>query len=236
MKRNAVQRAVDGRAIIAKGFVRLSQTMTESGPRHTQTWRQEATSRVFGSLIAICLLLAALGWVWPAATDALRYQRDAVLQGQVWRLLTAHLVHGDGQHLALNMVGTVLIAALFPQTYRAGQWVVILLMSAGAIGIGFLAWNPGLHWYVGASGILHGALAAGVIAWWRAGQHGLATALAVVLAGKLAWEQWQGALPLTSGLAVIVDAHAYGVGGGILGSMAVLGWQRRGEQPERASL
>lgn len=211
--------------------------MAESGARHTQTWRREATTGVFGVLIAICLLLAALThWLWPATTEALRYQRDAVLRGEVWRLLTAHLVHGDGQHLALNMLGTALIAALFPRTYGVGQWLVILLASAAAIDIGFVAFTPLLDWYVGASGILHGALAAGVIAWWRTGQRGLAVALGAILLGKLAWEQWQGALPLATGLVVIVDAHAYGCLGGVIGSALASGGWQRGGQRQRASL
>ena len=40
--------------------------------------------------------------------------------------------------------------------------------------------------------------------------------LSVVLVGKLAWEQWQGALPLSGDMPVVVDAHLYGAIGGAL--------------------
>jgi rhomboid family GlyGly-CTERM serine protease len=224
-------------AMIAKGYRGLSQTLLESAPRHTHAWRREATTQVFAALTLISLGVAIVDrWFWPAADVALRYEREAVLQGQFWRLLTAHVVHADTGHLMLNMGGTVLIAALFPQTYRALQWVLVLTVSAAAIGAGLLLWKPEIQWYVGASGILHGALAAGSVAWWRGGRHGLALTLSLLLLGKLCWEQWQGALPLASGLRVIVDAHLYGAAGGAVAAAVILGWQELSGRSRRGSL
>ena len=71
-------------------------------------------------------------------------------------------------------------------------------------------------WYVGLSGVLHGALAAGAVAWWRYESKLLALLLSAIFAGKLAWEQWHGALPLSGDLPVVVDAHLYGALGGAL--------------------
>jgi membrane associated rhomboid family serine protease len=39
--------------------------------------------------------------------------------------------------------------------------------------------------------------------------------LAVLLAGKLVWEQGVGALPLSGSDPVVVDAHLFGVAGGL---------------------
>lgn len=214
--------------MIAKGFCSLSQTRAESAPRHTQTWRQEATTRVFGALLVLCLMVAAVeAWVSPAADLTLRYERAAVLQGEYWRLITAHCTHADTQHLIFNLLGTGLIAALFPRSYAAGEWAVILLVSALTIDAGFLLFEPSLEWYVGASGVLHGSLVAGAIAWFRSGQRSMAAVLGIVLVSKLAWEQWQGELPLVTGVPVIVDAHAYGALGGAGGALLTLVWRRR---------
>jgi hypothetical protein len=49
----------------------------------------------------------------------------------------------------------------------------------------------------------------------------LALALSAVLVGKLAWEQWHGALPLSGDMSVVVDAHLYGAIGGALAGAAV---------------
>lgn len=146
----------------------------------------------------------------------LRYQRESVLQGEYWRLLTGHLVHGSWLHLLLNCAGVGLIAALFPEHYSPRQWLLIGLVSLIAIDVGFVFWEPQLSWYVGLSGVLHGALAAGAIAWWRYESKRLALALSVIFVGKLLWEQWHGALPLSGGLAVVVDAHLYGALGGVI--------------------
>jgi rhomboid family GlyGly-CTERM serine protease len=132
--------------------------------------------------------------------------------------VTGHLVHASVTHLALNLAGVGLLAALFPRHYSLSAWLLIAAASTAAIDVGFVCNEPQLMWYVGLSGVLHGALAAGAIAWWRFESKALALALSVVLVGKLAWEQLYGALPLSGDMNVIVDAHLYGaIGGGIAG-------------------
>ena len=166
-----------------------------------------------GLLAAVLVLLFFTG---DTGRQLLRYERAAVLHGEYWRLLTGHLVHGSGQHLLLNAVGLGLIAALFPREYSLRGWLLILASSVVIIDLGFVFLEPQLEWYVGLSGVLHGALAAGAIGWWRHESKPLALALTVVLIGKLAWEQWHGALPLSGDMPVVVDAHLYGAIGGAL--------------------
>jgi rhomboid family GlyGly-CTERM serine protease len=166
-----------------------------------------------GLLAAVLVLLSLTG---ESGREWLRYERDAVLQGQYWRLLTGHLVHYSGQHLLLNGVGLGLIAALFPRDYPLRGWLLILSASVVTIDLGFVFLEPQIEWYVGMSGVLHGALAAGAVSWWRHESKPLALGLIAVLLGKLAWEQWHGALPLSGDMPVVVDAHLYGALGGAL--------------------
>jgi rhomboid family GlyGly-CTERM serine protease len=177
---------------------------------------------LLGLLIATLVLLSLLceSAEGEHARLLLRYEREAVLQGEYWRLLTGHLVHGSWLHLFLNGAGIGLIVALFPDHYSPRQWLLIGLFGLVTIDVGFVFWEPQLSWYVGLSGVLHGALAAGAIAWWRYETKRLAAALSVIFVGKLLWEQWHGALPLSGGLAVVVDAHLYGaIGGAIAGTI-----------------
>jgi rhomboid family GlyGly-CTERM serine protease len=177
-----------------------------SGPIAPELW-------LLGLVLLALVLLSLLG---ESGRLALRYQRDAVLQGEYWRLVTGHLVHGSLQHLILNTAGLGLIAALFPRDYSWRAWLLVALFSVLAIDAGFVFYEPQLLWYVGLSGVLHGALAAGAIAWWRNESKLLALVLSAIFLGKLAWEQWHGALPLSGGLPVVVDAHLYGALGGAL--------------------
>lgn len=164
------------------------------------------------ALIAIAIV--ALGLFGKSATETFRYDRALVSHGEYWRLVSAHFVHGSLQHLLLNLVALVLVTALFARDYSLRGWILIIGLSIAAIDVGFVFYEPQLDWYVGYSGVLHGILAAGAIAWWRRGPAAMALALSAVLIGKLAWEQWQGALPLSGELPVVVDAHLYGALGG----------------------
>lgn len=161
---------------------------------------------------------------------ALRYDRAAVASWQLWRLITAHLVHGSWQHAIVNVLGTGLMAALFNRTYRLKSWLIILACGVACIDLGFWLLMPGLQWYVGLSGVLHAVLAAGTVAWWKTEPKPLAAALTVIMIGKLLWEQWHGALPLSGDMPVVVNAHLYGEIGGVLG--AAICWRDvRGMSP-----
>ena len=63
-----------------------------------------------------------------------------------------------------------------------------------------------------------GPLAAGAVAHLRSRQPD-GWVLALFLVGKLVYEQSAGALPLTAGGAVIVDAHLYGAVAGALAAL-----------------
>jgi len=169
--------------------------------------------------VAAVAILAQLGG--DTVQQLLQYDRDAILNGEVWRLLTGNFLHLGVMHLLLNLAGLVLIWMFFGARFNHGQWIVIVLVTALATGAGLLMLTPSVGWYVGLSGALHGYFVAGCMAeirlklregWW----------LLIVITLKLAWEQWQGPMPGTASLAggeVIVDAHLFGA---IAGLAAIL--------------
>lgn len=172
-------------------------------------------------LLGILLLLLALQLSGPATLLALRYERSALAAGEWWRLLTAHLVHLDLRHTLLNGLGLILMWALFVRDYRARQWFLILVTSAAAIDAGLWFFSRGVDWYVGASGVLHGVMAAGVLAALRR-REWTGFVLGAFLIGKLVYEQTTGALPLAGpAVPVVVDAHFYGVIGGVVAALCI---------------
>ena len=63
---------------------------------------------------------------------ALRYERAAVLDGEVWRLASGHVVHADLRHLGWNVLGVLIVWGLFARDYSSRQWLVVLLASTAA--------------------------------------------------------------------------------------------------------
>jgi rhomboid family GlyGly-CTERM serine protease len=173
-------------------------------------------------LLLIVVMLDALLALGDSATLLLQYDRAAISAGGWWRLLTAHLVHLDAHHLVLNELGLVLLWALFAGDYDAVDWLIVVCSGALAISCGLWWLSPGISWYVGASGVLHAIMAAGVA------RH---LALRVwdrwILLGcflvKLGAEQYHHFLGNTVPL-IVVHAHIYGAGAGFL-TGAALCWR-----------
>jgi rhomboid family GlyGly-CTERM serine protease len=175
--------------------------------------------------LALLALMTALGG--EEAARVFRYERAAILDGEAWRLFTGHVVHLGGSHLGLNLAGLFLVWLLTGRALRPGEWAVVLGGTALLNGLALLAFRPGLEWYVGLSGVLHGLLLAGVLAGWRAGLRD-APLIAGVVVIKLVWEQVSGPLPGSveaAGGPVVVDAHLYGGISGVLAWLAVLAWR-----------
>jgi len=178
-----------------------------------------------GDLVAPAALVVVLLGVYlagPGAIHVLRYERAAVFAGEAWRLVTAHLVHADAAHLGWNLLGVGIVAVLFAHDYAPRQWLVIAAASVAAIDAGFLLLEPQLEWYLGFSGVLHGLMAAGLVAWLRGSRDPFAWFVTALFVAKLAWEHWAGPLPFTAeslSLPVIHEAHTYGAVGGALAAL-----------------
>lgn len=209
---------------------KANSSMTESFPRKWGAIFRNPSCGLFG-LLTIALVLLAPGG--DSGRQLLRYEREAVLAGEYWRLLTAHFVHGGTWHLLLNTAGLACTGVLFARDLTVGSWLLVVLLSIAAIDLGFVFCEPQLQWYLGYSGVLHGMLAAGACMCWKHGSGALGMAFGAVLAGKLVWEQWQGALPLAGELPVVVDAHLYGALGGVFAVLVLLlcSWFRQGKVP-----
>jgi rhomboid family GlyGly-CTERM serine protease len=170
------------------------------------------------ALLAVCLALLLLVLTGEGGRLALRYERGALAAGQLWRLLSAHLVHLGPRHALVNVLGLALLWMLFARDYTPRQWLLIVLAAALAIDAGLWLLDSTVRWYVGSSGVLHGVLAAGALAWVRQGyREGWLVLLA--LAGKLAYEHWVGPLPLSGDITVVRSAHLFGVLGGALAAL-----------------
>lgn len=147
---------------------------------------------------------------------AFAWRNDALVTGEYWRLVSGHFVHYSLAHAALNALGAGLVFAVYRNRFSRLGWATLLLWSIAVIDTGLLLATD-VVWYVGASGVLHAAMTAGILddllrreryAW-------LIAALGV---SKLGFELSFGALPWPGApfadMPVIYAAHLLGVAAG----------------------
>ncbi len=172
------------------------------------------------SLAAVALAAAA----FPGSLKLLELNREAVADGQVWRLITGHLVHGSSYHLALDLAAWMVAGFLFEPMLGRKTWPV-LIASTVLVDAGFLFLQTDLGSYCGLSGVLNGLMVAGLIARFQVarkkGDLRFAAFQVVLLAGILGkiLLEGLGTGPLLSDLARLGStpvplAHALGALGG----------------------
>lgn len=183
--------------------------------------------------LTLALLVALLVLGGDPARAALSFDRDAVHAGQLWRLLTGHLVHLGPYHALLNLLGLLALLLLCPTPLPAREWLRRLLILALATSGALYGLLPELSNYVGLSGVLHGLFLLGLLPMAQRGDR-VALAALLYLVGKLVWEQVMGA-PLSDEAAiggrVVTQAHLFGTLVALVYGYA-FGLFRRGEMTQ----
>lgn len=186
--------------------------------RFAWLWRARRIQPLPVLIAAVAVALAALG---RDGLAALAWQRAAIESGEAWRLVSGQLVHLGIGHLLLNLAALAAAMALFTG-FRTRDWAGSFACSGLAVAAGLWWASPGLAWYAGLSGALHGVYVAGAVAWLWQGERG-GWLLAAGLVAKLAWEAWAGPSALSetlTGGAVVTAAHLYGALGGLVWGLA----------------
>ena len=162
-------------------------------------------------LISFSLLLAVFG---ENATKYFMYDRNAIYNGELWRIITAHFVHIGWEHLLMNLLAFVIIWFLIREFLTTFMCYLILLISTIGISIFFYFFMDKLQWYVGLSGVLHSFLAYGVVVGSKRKKEFIL--LLILILFKIIYEQFYGSanLDIMNGK-VVVNSHLYGVGIGV---------------------
>ncbi len=109
--------------------------------------------RIFALMAMACI--APL--LWPDALAVLRWQRGALCDGQVWRVLSAHFAHLGPWHALANLAGMAVVIELLGAAVRPAEALLLLLASAMVIIAGLAILDPTVGWYAGLSGVVHRA-------------------------------------------------------------------------------
>lgn len=119
---------------------------------------------------ATLLLIVAIGvtFMWQISVGALKDQasiiaagalvREQVIQGEVWRLLSATLLHGNVEHLIGNAVSLYILGMACEHSYGTRSMLLAYVASGIAGSLLSVANGPGPS--VGASGAIFGLMGA----------------------------------------------------------------------------
>ena len=162
------------------------------------------------------LALATVGYLIPGdAPEAWVYDRVAIAQGEIWRLVTGHWVHSDLTHALLDIGAFALIAAFCESRL---QWRLPLALLAGTIGVDAWLWwiADSLHYYCGLSGILNCLLAVALVRIWRELRHPLVWLVGLGAVAKMLYEIFAGQAMLThTAWPSVSEVHAVGFACGL---------------------
>jgi rhomboid family GlyGly-CTERM serine protease len=170
-----------------------------------------------GPLLVIAIS-AMLYIAEPTSSLWLAFDRDAIEQGQWWRLLTGNFLHTNVNHLLLNLAAVVLLWSLHGEYYRTGHYAVMLVLLSLGVSVGIYAFEPKMQWYVGLSGILHGVFVWGA---YQDIRQGLTSGWLLMIGVwvKILNEQLFGPSVGIAQLiqaSVAIDAHLFGAFGGLI--------------------
>ena len=157
----------------------------------------------------------------------LQYDRIAILDAELWRLVTGHFVHLGPGHYVLNAIAVFLVWVAVGEYLSSPQWLVATAVTIAGVNAGLWLFNPEIVWYVGMSGFLHGLLVAGIVLGFQFLPRE-ALLGGMVVASKIVYEQMLGPMPgseQSAGGNVVVDAHLYGALAGL--AIAAVFWKKK---------
>ena len=195
--------------------------------RPTDSLRPGRVPIVATALIGPLVVLLLLG---DDLNPLLQYEREQILAGEWWRLITGHLVHVDAPHLAINAFVILAWLYLFDQREDLGTVIRTIFAYALLISLGMLLLSTDLEWMLGASAITYALIGGSAFRAALDGPRRLGLMLLAALSLKMLAEQYWG---LESWFSHLVDypiaseTHVYGIAAGIL----VEAWRRIAHAP-----
>ena len=164
------------------------------------------------------LLLLILSALHSKVNLLLRYSREEIAQGEIWRLFTDHYVHLNLNHGLMNCMGFAMGLFIMGSAYSVRRWVFSITLIGCLLSLCLYFFSPQVEWYVGFSGPLHGVLALGFLP-FAFKKDFLFIAAYILLIAKVVREQMpafdKSHLMEIIHANVVVDAHLYGL---LLGS------------------
>ena len=108
----------------------------------------------------LCLIIYAIS---ADNITVLDYNRESIINGEYWRLISGNFNHTNIYHLLLNLGALAVMGGLHYRYYNSAAYTSLILLLSIGVGVGILWLSPSTHLYVGLSGILHGIIIVGAV-------------------------------------------------------------------------
>ncbi len=105
--------------------------------------------------LILAALLSGIYFFLGAVPESLYYNQQAIVNGEFWRLFSAHFVHSDTAHLLWNLAALMILSLLLERDKQ--RLLLLSSITAGIISIDYYLWfnNAGIINYAGFSGVLN---------------------------------------------------------------------------------
>jgi rhomboid family GlyGly-CTERM serine protease len=111
----------------------------------------------FPILTALILLVSAVSYFSPEIASAFIFDRNAVLHGEIWRLLSSHFVHFNATHLVYNLLAFGAAGWILERKNHL-HYALLVAFMALAISSSLCILQPGMLYYGGLSGLACGSI------------------------------------------------------------------------------
>lgn len=163
-------------------------------------------------LIPVTVLWLMAGY----APQELVFDRHAIMQGEVWRLITAHFVHCDAEHLVYNILGVLGLVIVFNRLTGKQIWSALLLGIAVVDTWIWFGMNE-LIYYCGLSALENTLLVIGLYSFWQNDHQKIAVFIGLATLVKISIEvATQGSIFTNIGWPPVPQTHAAGFLAGIV--------------------
>lgn len=98
-------------------------------------------------------------YFWQVDISVFEFNREQILHGQIWRMVTGHFVHQDLEYLFLNLMFLIAISIIFRAKINIINLLLLSLLFSISISLLILLLYSNIDWFNGFSGILHALFA-----------------------------------------------------------------------------
>lgn len=129
---------------------------------------------------------------WPAAREALIYDRGAIAAGQLWRVWTGHLVHFGWPHFCADTGLLLIIGWTIGREFPRASWVGLLALPP-VISATVFVFDPEMTRYAGLSAVNLGLLLLLAARSWKGTvRDWFWPAIVAIYVFELGYEIWKG--------------------------------------------